>query len=300
MLPMDWDTAVHDFLSYLEFECGLSPNTIRAYAADLKSFVASVSALNLNCPDDIRAEHVVEHMLAQKSRGLSVNSISRQLVAIRMLFRFLVLEGRAQSDVTSILDSPKLWRRLPDVLDIVDVEKLLKAAAGKSELELRDRALLETLYATGARVSEVSGMTLDDINYEYSFARCRGKGDKERLVPLGEKAVTAIKEYMHGARPKLATHSSPPNLFLSRNGNPLDRRNIWRLVKKYALKAGIAKNVTPHTLRHSFATHMLQRGADLRAIQEMLGHASIVTTQIYTHVDKGRLKAIHKKYHPRP
>lgn len=297
---MDWDTAIDDFLSYLEFECGLSLNTIRAYAADLKGFVSSADARDLNSPADVRTEHIVEHMLGQKSRGLSVNSISRQLVAIRMLFRFLVMEGKVKSDVTSILDSPRLWRRLPDVLDVSDVEQLLKAPNGKAELELRDRAILETLYATGARVSEVAGLTLNDINFEYTFVRCHGKGDKERLVPMGQKAIAAIKEYLQQARPKLARRANSPNLFLSRNGNALDRESIWRMVKKYALKAGINKKVTPHTLRHSFATHMLQRGADLRAIQEMLGHASVVTTQIYTHVDKDRLKAIHKKYHPRP
>ena len=145
-----------------------------------------------------------------------------------------------------------------------------------------------------------AGLTLNDINFEYTFVRCHGKGDKERLVPMGQKAIAAIKEYLQQARPKLARRANSPNLFLSRNGNALDRESIWRMVKKYALKAGINKKVTPHTLRHSFATHMLQRGADLRAIQEMLGHASVVTTQIYTHVDKDRLKAIHKKYHPRP
>ena len=297
---MDWDTAIDDFLSYLEFECGLSLNTIRAYAADLKGFVSSADARDLSSPADVRTEHIVEHMLGQKSRGLSVNSISRQLVAIRMLFRFLVMEGKVKSDVTSILDSPRLWRRLPDVLDVSDVEQLLKAPNGNAELELRDRAILETLYATGARVSEVAGLTLTDINFEYTFVRCHGKGDKERLVPMGQKAIAAIKEYLQQARPKLARRANSPNLFLSRNGNALDRESIWRMVKKYALKAGINKKVTPHTLRHSFATHMLQRGADLRAIQEMLGHASVVTTQIYTHVDKDRLKAIHKKYHPRP
>jgi len=297
---MDWDAAARNFLAYLEFECGLAANTIRAYAADIKAFSSSATALHLDSPADVRAEHIVDHMLRQKSRGLSVNSISRRLVAVRMLFRFLVMEGEVKSDVTSILDSPRLWRRLPDVLDVNDVEKLLETPSGKGKLELRDRAILETLYATGARVSEVSGLTLEDINFEYSFARCRGKGDKERLVPLGEKATAAIKDYLDGSRPQLARNDGSRNLFLSRNGRPLDRENIWRLVKKYALNAGIGKPVTPHTLRHSFATHMLERGADLQAIQEMLGHASVVTTQIYTHVDKGRLKAIHKKYHPRP
>ncbi len=296
---MDWDSAIDDFLSYLEVECGLSPNTIRAYSQDLQRFSSFAEKRNLHTPEAVSAARVVEHMLAEKGRGLSVNSITRQLVAIRMLFRFLVMEGNVQSDVTSVLDSPKLWRKLPDVLDIADVDKLMAAPKGETKIEIRDRAILETLYATGARVSEAAGLDLGDVNFDYGFVRCRGKGEKERIVPLGQKAIEAINEYLQAARPHLARKTASHRLFLSRSGKPMDRQTIWRLVKKYSMKAGIRKKVSPHTLRHSFATHLLQRGADLRAIQEMLGHASIVTTQIYTHVDRSRLKAIHKKFHPR-
>jgi len=286
------------FLDYLAVECGLAANSIAAYRRDLANFCAWLAARKKPGFEAVRAHDIVGFLTHEKARGLSANSISRSLAAIRMLFRFLAVEGKVPKNAASTLESPHLWRRLPDVLDVGDVEALLAAPDLAKPLGVRDRAILEVMYATGARVSETADLKLADVNFDFRFLRCFGKGSKERVVPIGRGAVDAVMEYVNKVRPRLDRRGSPL-LFLSKSGRRLARESIWALVRKYTRAAGLRKKVSPHTLRHSFATHLLQGGADLRSVQEMLGHANIATTQIYTHVDKDRLKAVHKKFHPR-
>lgn len=285
------------FLDYLALECGLSKNTVLAYRNDLRKFSNFLEKWGIKRPQDLRTDHLNLYMSSEKERGLSVNSVSRNLVAVKQFYKFLVMEGKLDRDILADVEAPRLWKRLPEVLHWRDVEKLLEGPSQEKPLGIRDKALLEVLYATGARVSEVATIELPDINLEYGYVRCRGKGNKERLVPLGEKAATALQRYLKEVRPKLnrkGTHT----VFLSRGGRPMRREDIWRIVKHYARKTGI-KVISPHGLRHSFATHLLERGADLRSVQEMLGHASIATTQVYTHIERQHLKHIHKKFHPR-
>jgi len=291
-------THIDEFLVYLAVECGLAANSISAYRRDLAHFRAHLTARGKRAFGEVRARDIVGFLTHEKARGLSSNSISRALAAVRMLFKFLVVEGHVPKNVASTLESPHLWRRLPGVLDVGDVEALLAAPDLSKPLGVRDRAILEVMYATGARVSETADLKLEGVNFDFRFLRCFGKGSKERVVPIGRRAVDALKQYVAEERPRLDRNGSPL-LFLSKSGRRLGREAIWARVRKYALAAGLRKKVSPHTLRHSFATHLLQGGADLRSVQEMLGHVNIATTQIYTHVDKERLKTVHKKYHPR-
>jgi integrase/recombinase XerD len=216
-----------------------------------------------------------------------------------MLYRFLVSEGEVRRNPAEVLESPRLWQRVPEVLGVQQVEALLDAPSRDTALGLRDRAMLEMLYATGARASEVCGLDVGHVNFEYSFVRCYGKRRKERLVPVGKPALQALRDYLERGRPELQRDPEQPALFLSRFGRRLGRGGLWARVKKHATAAGIGTDVHPHTLRHSFATHLLSHGADLRSVQVMLGHADISTTEIYTHVDRSRLKAAHRRYHPR-
>jgi len=291
-------THIDEFLDYLAVECGLAANSISAYRRDLAHFSACLTARGKSAFREVRARDIVGFLTHEKARGLSSSSISRALAAVRMLFKFLVVEGHVPKNVASTLESPHLWRRLPDVLDVGDVEKLLAAPDLSKPLGVRDRAIIEVMYATGARVSETADLKLESVNFDFQFLRCFGKGSKERVVPIGRRAVDALRQYVADVRPRLDKRASPL-LFLSKSGRRLGREAIWARVRKHALIAGLRKKVSPHTLRHSFATHLLQGGADLRSVQEMLGHANIATTQIYTHVDKERLKTVHKKYHPR-
>jgi len=287
------------FLDYLTIECGLSVNTILAYQRDLGRFAAFIGA---ESPEDwgrVPSDRVIEFIMAEKKRGCAIATVSRALVAIRMLYRFLSAEGLVEHDVTEHLESPRLWQNLPEVLGRQAVDRLLSVPNAESDRwPLRDRAVLEMLYATGARASEAADLRTDSVNLQVGYARCVGKGRKERIVPVGRRAVEAIGDYLARERPGL-DRGGEPYLFLTHSGRRMGRESIWRLVRKYALRAGISQHVSPHTLRHSFATHLLEGGADLRAVQEMLGHVDIATTQIYTHVDQSRLKAIHKKFHPR-
>ena len=287
------------FLDYLAVECGLADNSIIAYQRDLRKFIAVLGTLGVDDFTRVTPDTVIRFMKIERDQGISANSIARYLVAVKMLFRFLFLEGMVDKDAVSMLESPRLWHRIPDVLGPQEVEALLAAPDVATVLGKRDRAILELLYATGARVSEVTNLELAGANLDYRFVRCIGKGNKERIIPLGAPAIEAIQTYLDQVRPKLAGDQVRAELFLSVRGRPLRRARVWTLVKRYAAKAGITKRVSPHTLRHSFATHLLSGGADLRAVQEMLGHASISTTQIYTHVDRKRLKSIHRKFHPR-
>lgn len=290
---------VNQFLDYLASECGLSQNTIQSYRHDLTAFVLYLDESRCSGFQSVTADTVLAHMVRLKEKGLHANSVARALVTIRMLFRFLWAEGKIPENATSLLESPKLAKHLPEVMTEREVTALLATPDASRTRGLRDRAILELLYATGARVSEVSRMTLDSLHLELGYVRCLGKGSKERIVPVGEQAAAAIREYLASARPVLLRGRNVEWLFPGARSAPLTRKAIWQILKKTALKAGIGRRISPHTLRHSFATHLLEHGADLRAIQEMLGHADIATTQLYTHMDRSRLKAIHRRFHPR-
>lgn len=290
--------SVQAFLDHLAVEAGLSAHTVVAYRRDLQPFHAFLKERKRGL-ERIQAEDLVQYLLRRRRQGASSATVARNLVSIRMYLRFLASEGQIRENPAADLDSPKLWRRLPDVLKPEQVDRLLAAPEPDAANGLRDRALLETLYATGARISEALGLTMEGVNLEVGFLRVRGKGNKERLVPLGRKAKEAIARYLRDARPKLAAKRENAHLFLTKSGRPLDRINAFLLVRRYCRKAGIKQRVSPHSLRHSFATHLLQGGADLRAVQELLGHASISSTQIYTHVDQARVKELHRKFHPR-
>jgi len=292
---------VDNFLNYLSVERSLSKNTILSYRRDLEKYIHYLKDSNINSLSQTARKNISDFMFGLKDGGLSAVSIARNLVAIKVLYRFLVRERILTTDPSSLLDSPKLWKKIPDVLSGLEVEALLEAPDLKTARGLRDKAILELMYATGLRVSEAVNLKTQDVNFDVGFLRCIGKGAKERIVPLGKESIQAIKKYLEEARPKLARSGREDTfLFLSRLGKKISRQSFWKLVKHYAKLARIKKNIRPHTLRHSFATHLLERGADLRSVQEMLGHADISTTQIYTHIDKNRLKMIHKNFHPRP
>ena len=290
---------VNRFLDYLISECGLAKNTIISYRHDLTGFILYLHEHRVHDAASVTPELVLNYLVAQKERGIHINSVARNLVAIKMFMRFLWAEGIVSEDATSLIDPPKLARHLPAVMTEREVTALLAAPDTSAIKGLRDRALLELLYATGARVSEVVGLGMDGLHLDLGYVRYFGKGSKERIVPVGESAVAAVTEYLEKARPILVGGRESPFVFPGRKADALARKTVWQIVKKCALKAGVGRRLSPHTLRHSFATHMLEHGADLRAIQEMLGHADIAATQIYTHVDHSRLKAVHKKFHPR-
>jgi len=291
---------VDAFLDYLALERGAATNTRLAYAADLARFIRFLQRRGLVQINTLQRQHITDYLMDQRQRGLTARTVARHLAAIRMFCRFLYREKLLAHDVSELVDTPKLWRTLPQTLDYEEVDRLLAAPKTHTKLGLRDKALLELLYATGLRVSEAAALKLSDVNREAGFLRTVGKGNKERIVPVGKQALQWLNRYLAEARPRFGKH--PPScgeIFLSTRGTPMSRKTIWHLIKKYTRGAGIAKNISPHTLRHSFASHLLQHGGDLRAIQEMLGHASISTTQVYTHVDQSRLKDTHYRYHPR-
>jgi integrase/recombinase XerD len=288
------------FGHYLRSERGMAVNTLLAYGRDLERFARwlaeqeSKDHLRLTLADWSRYVGLL------REQKLAPPSIARHLVALKMFYRFLRLEGHIEQSTVDLLSAPALWQRIPHVLSPENVERLLDAPQGKDRFGVRDRALLETLYATGARASEAVHLKLADVYLDHGFCRCFGKGGKQRVVPLGRPAQQALRAYLQELRPKLlARQTEVPWVFVSRGGKPLTREMVWVLVKKYARRMGIHGKVSPHTLRHSFATHLLEGGADLRTVQELLGHANIRTTQHYTHVDRARLKAVHRQFHPR-
>jgi integrase/recombinase XerD len=288
-----------DFLHYLDAECGMSANTIQAYRSDLQQFFPWFQKQGRSGVGDVDLSLFSDYLHHLHSRQLAASSIARHLVAIKMFFRFLVLEGVLLESKADLLNSPKLWQHLPHVLSPDTVNRLLAAPGRADRFPLRDRAFLAMLYATGCRVSEVCNLALRDVHLDEGYCRCTGKGNKERLVSLNPVAREAIASYLQLERPALARRPEVDRMFVSKNGRPLTRIMLWNLVKKYSQRIGASQHVSPHTLRHSFATHMLAGGADIRALQEMLGHASIATTQIYTHVEHSRLKAVHHRCHPR-
>jgi len=291
---------IDTFLNYLLVERGLSHNTIISYRKDLNVFVDFLNRHHIDALSKTTKNEVINFMLYQKDKGLVANSIARHLAAIKVFYRFLVRERILSSDPTSLIDSPKLWKKIPQALSLNEVDALLAQPNIRDRQGIRDKAVLETIYATGMRVSEAANLEIANVNLDIGFLRCIGKGNKERVIPLGKKAVSSIIRYIQQSRPKLLKGKDSEFLFLNRSGKRISRQSLWKLIKKYARSARIKKPVRPHILRHSFATHLLERGADLRSVQEMLGHANISTTQIYTHINKDRLKTIHKMFHPRP
>jgi integrase/recombinase XerD len=295
------DPTVHlqPFVNYLEAECGMADNTVKAYRSDLMKFFTWNQTYGKASIKHIDVKTLSNYLQFLTDRGLQASSISRYLVAIKMFFRFLVLEGVLTESSIDVMTSPKLWQYLPKVLSPTRVDQLLQAPDSGDRYQYRDRAILALMYATGCRASEVTGLRLRDIQLEENYCRCTGKGDKERIVSLNPVARRAISAYLQEERSQMAKPQDEGWLFVTRSGNALSRVMIWKLLKKYAARIGASNEVSPHTLRHSFATHMLAGGADIRALQELLGHASIRTTQIYTHVEHSRLKTIHEKCHPR-
>jgi integrase/recombinase XerD len=288
------------FRHYLQSERAVAQNTLLAYGRDLDRFAGWVAGGGL--PDYLRpsVRELSQFLIFLRGEDLAPPSIARHLVALKMFYRFLRLEERVESSAVDLLSSPSLWERIPQVLSPESVEKLLAAPQPQERFFLRDKAILETMYATGSRASEVVGLKLQDLFLDSRFCKCTGKGSKQRVVPLGRPAIDALRAYLNKQRPRLVrTAPDAPWVFVSRGGRALTREMLWMLVKKYVQRAGLNPRASPHTLRHSFATHLLAGGADLRTVQELLGHASIQTTQHYTHVDRERLKAIHQKFHPR-
>lgn len=299
-LNMIDDALVESFMNYLIVECGLSENTIKGYKGDLRNFSNYLHERGAKRFQDLRAKMIVDFIEKEKQRGLSENSISRSLVTIKMLYKYMIMESKISVNPMSSVNTLKLQKHLPEVLHYKAVEEILQAPDCNDKLGMRDKAILELMYATGARVSEVASIKVNWINFDYGYIRCQGKGSRQRIVPIGAEASKSIRRYLQEVRPFLVKiEGDEPLLFLSRTGKKLRRENIWSVVKKYAIKAGIRSNVSPHTLRHSFATHLLEGGADLRSVQEMLGHSNIATTQIYTHIDRKYLKSIHQRFHPR-
>ena len=292
---VDWQEA---FAAYAAGECHLADNTVAAYRRDIRRFFEWLQGRGIS---GLSIRDLADYAGWLHGRELGPASIARHIVSLRVFFRYLQLEGALQENLAELLGSQKLWERVPKVLGPQQIERLLQCPHDGDPHWRRDRAMLELLYATGCRASELSGLRLVDLHLDEGYCICRGKGDKQRLVPIGGRAIAAVRVYLQHERGDLAAHSAPPPgwVLLSSRGRRLRRERIWELLKRYACRIGAPPEISPHTLRHSFATHMLSGGADLRQVQEMLGHASIATTQIYTHVDAARLKAVHKKFHPR-
>ena len=286
------------FVNYLRTECHLAENTVAAYGRDMRRFAQWLEGRRIQ---QLTVSEMSEYVAWLHNENLASASIARHVVTLKVFFRYLQLEGELQENLAELLGSQKLWQRVPSVMSPNMVADFLNAPRPYDPFPLRDRAMLEMLYATGCRAAELSGLRVRDVHLDDKYCLCHGKGDKQRLVPLGKPAIKTVQRYLEQERSTLAEAAKQPPewLLLSRRGKRLRREAIWELVKKYAARVGIPDSISPHTLRHSFATHLLAGGADLRQVQEMLGHASIATTQIYTHVDQSRLKTIHQKFHPR-
>ena len=290
------------FIDHLKVERGLSQNTVDAYCSDLCTLGDYLQDNGITDWGSASRDDLLDFLDFRRRRGMEAATLARELAAIKVFYRYLVSEKLLTCDPSAVMDSPRLWRILPDMLSIEETERLLHAFSDRSgeALTLRNRAILETMYASGLRVSETADLKLGDVDFETGMVRVTGKGSKERLVPMAPRVLNLLRRYITSARRELTEKNpSSPYLFVSRTGRRLDRERLWAIIKEAALIAGIDKEIHPHTLRHSFATHLLENGADLRAIQEMLGHSNISTTEIYTHVNKNRLLAVHRQFHPR-
>ncbi len=291
-------SSCRDWLDWLRVECGVATNTLEAYEADLRRYVATIPERR---PELARPEHVVDFLQSETARGMSPASQARRLVAVRNFHRWLAAERRAPDDPSAEVDLPSLWDRAPDYLTYEEMEQLLAPAGGSEPFDLRDQAVIEVLYGCGLRASEAAGLRINDVSFDERVLRIVGKGGKERLVPFGERAQTALHAWIDRGRPVKAFDAAKAAgaVFVGPRGRPIRREDVWRIVKTRARSAGIRKTLYPHMLRHSFATHLLWGGADLRVVQAMLGHASLSTTQVYTRVEEERLREAHSKFHPR-
>ena len=294
------ENHIEDFLNFLIVERNLAQNTIEAYTSDLIKYVDFLLYKKIEKVEKIEPADLIVYLTELHRQGMSALTISRNLSAIRMFHRFLLSEGITTENPSENIDSPKLARKLPGVIDQFEMDNLIEQPDLDTVLGVRDRALLETAYATGVRVSELLSLKLDNLMFDEQLVRVLGKGSKVRLIPIGERAIDYIEKYLNESRPLLMkTLGESSFLFLNNRGKPLSRMGFWKILRKYCLQANIKKAVSPHTIRHSFATHLIEGGADLRAVQEMLGHVNISTTQIYTHLDREYLKEVHRTFHPR-
>jgi integrase/recombinase XerD len=294
------ETELKAFIHYLIVEKGLAQNSIKAYERDLKAYTHFlIKTKNLVGLETVKKSDILHFLQYLNDSGKAGSSISRMLSSIRSFHQFLIREKYTTHDPTLHVEMPRPDKKLPKILSTTEVEALLEAPDTHTALGLRNKAMLEVLYASGLRVSELCHLKLSDIHLQMGFIRCIGKGNKERIIPLGQMAARALDTYLQESRPKLVKRKDHELLFVNHHGRPISRQGFWKMLKQLALKGKINKKLTPHTLRHSFATHLLENGADLRAVQEMLGHADISTTQIYTHVTKVRMKEVYTKYHPR-
>lgn len=293
------DKLIERFIHYLAVERGLAQNTLESYARDLNAYIEFLKRSGIVDLNQTRRANIIAYLAELQRKGRATTTISRNLASLRAFYGFLLRDGLLDGDPTANLESPKIEKRLPKVLTVGEVESLLEGPDQGTVAGIRDKAMLELLYATGIRVSELVSLNISDVNLNMGFLKCYGKGSKERIIPLGTVALQSVSEYIMQSRVKFERNPSEESLFLNHHGQRLSRQGFWKIIKKYAHCAAIDKEITPHTLRHSFATHLLENGADLRAVQEMLGHADISTTQIYTHLTKSRLKEVYAKAHPR-
>ena len=291
------ETFIQQFADYLRVERGLAVNTVKSYSRDLAGFTDFLEDSHLDSVLEATRLNITEYLAHLRRRGLASSTVDRKTDSLRSFYRFLTAERYTEDDPTRLIESARSWSKLPGVLSVEEMQSLLEQPNTSKPLGLRNMVILEIMYATGLRVSELTGLRITDLNPEIGYLRCLGKGNKERVVPIGSKALAAVKEYLDSGRPLLNPEGD--YLLVNNRGKKITRDGVLRVIKKLAKSAGIQKNVSPHTLRHCFATHLLERGADLRSLQEMLGHADIATTQIYTHVNSKRLKDVHQKFHPR-
>lgn len=298
-IPYLLGEKIDEFLAFVELERGLAQNTVESYEGDLKQCAETMGKLGIENWNAVEGGHISLYLSELTENGFEVSTLARKISAVRMFARYLVSENKINKDFTQLIGSPKKVKHLPVVLTIEEMGRLIEQVDRTTSHGLRDRALLELLYSSGLRVSELCGLTLQMIDIEAGFVRVFGKGSKERVVPIGSKALEALKAYLYEGRGRLAKGKTGSEVFISQLGKAISRKTVWLILKQYGAKAGIAKKVKPHMIRHSFATHLLENGADLRVIQELLGHADIGTTEIYTSVDTSLIQAEHQAFHPR-
>lgn len=296
---MPLENEIANFQNYMAAERGLADNTVISYGRDLRKFSRYLESIGVSSVQKVKKGNVIDYLISQKRDGMASNSLARSLIATKMFFRFLVSEAVLEDDPTEFIESPKLWRILPETLTIQEVDRVLSLPDMSSPDGIRNRAIMEMLYATGMRISELANLKVGDYNAGAGTVICHGKGSRQRMIPVGREAIASVSLYLKEGRPVFLKGKESPYLFVTRLKSRFTRAGLWKMIHGYVRKLNLDKRVTPHTFRHSFATHLLANGADLRVIQVMLGHASVCTTQFYTHVDKERLKSIHRKYHPR-
>lgn len=293
------DKFVEEFLNYLLVERGLAQNTIDSYRRDLKNLSTFLRNQNRCDIKEVKREDITNYLSHLRKEARAASTIARHIAALKAFFKFLYQEGHLEKNITDDLERPKQEKRLPKYLTLEEINKLLDGPVINTPLGVRDKAMLEALYATGMRVSELLNLGISNLNLEVGYVRCMGKGSKERIIPLGSKAIESISTYLHWGRSKLLRNRREQTFFLNNHGRKMTRQGFWKIIKNYSHQVGIEKEISPHVLRHSFATHLLENGADLRAVQEMLGHADISTTQIYTHVTRGKISQVYRQAHPR-